>query len=504
MFNWFWRSRPTHEVSRYNTLVECDDGWLLHSQMKGTLLLLSDEKAEVYRRLSDGDFSLATPTFVETLKNGGFLKPAGFDERETIGRFWDENVNSPIAKALTIVTTDRCNLGCTYCYEKKTEWRMMTEEVQEQVERFLDEYLTATPTKSFGVTWFGGEPTLNMRCIERLSAYIDMLCSKLGVPWEPFIITNGTTLTPHVINRLKACKIKGLQITVDGIKEDHDALRPYLSQMKIEDMHEHQIAQRQKIDPNFGSLPIIGQAPESPKSSFEDIIRNVGHCYDAGLQVALRINVSKINKDRVEALYELAHERGWMEKSEDGGIVRVYTNAIFDGCGGACSSQMTKEEHARFELSLNRWSQERSAEAYRRNLRFTGDTCTANKNFQFVVNPSGAIIKCWHHSTDDSHAIGHITNLEFATKGSKGLDKYEFNPMNDAECYECHVLPMCMGGCKANNQFAEKGYDGNHDMGCMSTRYVLPQEIRQLYKLTKESRAKKEEVELELVAAPRQ
>lgn len=481
-----------YEVSRYNTLVKCDDGWLLHSQMKGTLILLDDAKANIYHRIVEGDFSEVTPGFFKILEAGGYLKKVGYDEREKIGEFWEKNVNSPVAKALTIVTTDRCNLGCTYCYEAKSEWRMMSDDVQTQLETFIEAYLTSTPTKSLGITWFGGEPTLNMKCIERISAFVDNICKELDIPWEPFIITNGTTLTGNVINRLMNCKLKGLQITLDGIKEDHDAMRPYLASMKIEDMNKFQIEQRRKSNPNFGLLPVIGQSPkpEMPRSSFDDIIRNVQNCYDAGLQVSLRVNVDKINKNRVEMLYQMISDRGWMQANEKGGIVRVYTNAIFDGCSGSGCNQMTKEEHAKFELSLNSWSQKRSAEAYRKSLRFTGDTCTANKNFQFVINPSGAIIKCWHHSTDDSHSIGHISDLKFATEGSKGRDKYEFNPMLDKECYECSVLPMCMGGCKANNRFVEEGYNGRHDMGCISARWTLPQEILQLYKLTKQTKEK--------------
>ncbi len=487
MFGLFSKKAQKLEVSRYNTLVRCEEGWLLHGQMKGALILLDEEKYEQYVRFSNGDHKNISKKFIKILNDLGYLKPLGFDERETIGEFWDKNVNSANAKALTIVTTDRCNLGCTYCYEAKSDWRLMTDEVQEQLEKFIDVYLNSTPTKTLGITWFGGEPTLNMKCIERITKYVDDLCNKLKISWVPYIITNGTTLKQNVVKRLIDCKIKGLQITIDGIKEDHDLKRPYLAQMKIEDMNEFQVEQRKKIDSSFGSLPILGQAPAPviSKSSFDDIIENVGNCYDAGLVVSLRINVDKINKNKVEDLYKMIYDRGWMEKNEKGGVVRVYTNPIFDGCSGRSNTQMTKKEHTELELSLDKWSQEKSSEAYRKALKFSGDTCTANKHYQFVINPSGAIIKCWHHSTDDSHAIGHITDLEIAKNGSKSRDKYQFNPIEDAECYDCSVLPICMGGCKANNQFVEKGYSGNHDMGCISARYALPQQIVQLYNMSK-------------------
>ncbi len=483
------RFRPQLGVSRYNTLVSCDDGWLLHSQMKGTLLLLDEQRKADYERIVKGDFKAVPKSFVKRLHAGGFLKPKDLDERNQIAEVWNLTVNAPQAKALTIVTTDRCNLGCTYCFEAKTEWRMMDEKVQQQLEVFIQKYLTSTPTSSLGVTWFGGEPTLNMQCIERLTKFIDALCKQHGIAWHPYIITNGTTLTEKVVDRLVACQLKRLQITVDGIKEDHDVMRPYLADMKIEDMNEHQIHQRRQVDPSFGlSLTILDQAPAScgPRSSFEDIIRNVGTCYEKGLEVSLRINVDNRNKDRIQDLYEMIAEKGWLKRSAKGGLVSVYTHAVFDGCSSKGCEKMSKKEHAELDLSLNKFFKQKTSDGSRRGLTFTGDTCTANKKFQFVINPGGAILKCWHHATDDSHGIGHISNLDFASKGTDGRDKYDFDPMKDPECYECPVLPICMGGCKANNRFAEEGYAGEHERGCISSKHVLPEEIRHLYELAKE------------------
>ena len=467
-------------------MVKCEDGWLLYNQIKGSLLLLNDEKAKIYENIMSGIIDDKYHNFIKILEDGGFLKQVGFDEKDYLADVWDKNVNSHLNKSLTIVTTDRCNLGCGYCFEKKTEWRMMKPDVQSKLMSFIKTYLTSTETKSFSVTWFGGEPTLNMSCIENLTEFIEVECKKIGIDWHPYIITNGTTLTPHVVKRLKNCKINKMQITIDGLKDDHDKMRPYLSQMNIKDMNEYQILQREKIDSKFKSnrllsLHMADSPPENPKSSFDDIMRNIEYCYEAGIDISLRVNVNNINKNRVKDLFDFIQQKGWMNKNADGGVVRVYTHLVFDGCAGNSSSQLTKEEHAEFEIAIDQTVMEKTSESYKKSLRFTGDTCTANKKYQFVINPSGAIIKCWHHATDDSYAIGNITDLSFATSGALNRDRYEFNPLNDQECSNCSVLPICMGGCKANNQFMEKKYEGKHDVGCVSARFTLPQQIKQLY-----------------------
>lgn len=478
--------KTQYELSDYNTLVQHEDGWLIHSQMSGALLLLDDENKAYYDCLKEKNTKKVPKDFLELLNEKGFFKKfLGEDERIRMEESWNITTNASEYKSLTIVTTDRCNLGCTYCYEAKTEWRMMDEKVQNQLKDFLDVYLTSSPTKGFGVTWFGGEPTLNMQCIENLTEHIRKVCKENDIPWSPYIITNGTTLTQKVVDRLLACDCRNMQITVDGIKDDHDVKRPYLNQMKIEDMQEHQIAQRRKIEPTFGLLPIL--QPEKPKpikSSFEDIINNIGTCVKSGIGVSLRVNVDSSNAHNVIKLYELIQEKGWLHKNEQGGIVRVYTHAVFEGCGKTCG-RMTMEDHADLELKLNEWTNQHAPESFRKNVKYTGDTCTANMKHQFVVNPGGALLKCWHHATDDSHGIGFITDLSFATQGSGSRDKYNFSPFKDQECNSCHILPICLGGCKVNNKFDKSGYDIKNYEGCMTARWNLPQEIKQLYNTSK-------------------
>lgn len=492
MFEFLNRNK-NFELSLYNDLIKYEDKYLLFNQISGMLIMINEKNAQEYKRIEAGDFKKISKSLVKTLIKGGFLKKKGVEEREELRDIWEKNVNSTLHKSLTIVTTDRCNLGCTYCYEKKTEWRMLNEEVQEQLKKFTYEYLSSTKTKFFRVTWFGGEPTLNMQCIENLTQYFDKICKELNIPWVPHIITNGTTLNKNVVSRLKACKINALQITVDGIKEEHDAKRPYLSSMKIEDMNEYQIEQRKKIQPSLPLLNVIGQSPkpEKTRSSFDDIVNNIKNCYDEGIKVSLRINVDKSNKESAIKLYNLIKSKGWTIESENGGLVSIYTHPIFDGCGGSSADQMTRKEFSEYELEITSKMSE-NENSVRKSMTFTGDTCTANKNFQFVINPSGKIVKCWHHSTDDSYACGSIYDLELARKGASHIDKYKFNPFDDQECYNCHVLPLCMGGCKANNQFPEKGYSGTHDIGCVSLRWTLPEDIKNLYEVSKKERKENE------------
>ena len=461
-----------YKESKYNTIVKCNEGHLLHNQMTGGLILLDDEKYQQWLNITKFH-KLVDAQFLQYLIDEKFLINHDHDELEVIANLWEKGINNSANKSLTIVTTDRCNLGCTYCYEEKSEWRNMDTETQERLKVFLRTYIESSPTTNFKVTWFGGEPTLNLQCIENLTAYIDELCGRLNIPWSSYMVTNGTTLTESVIARLQKCKVNRMQVTVDGMKEYHDQLRPYLSDLRIEEMNQFQIAQRQKIEPNFGLLPILDQ-PQPKRSSFDEIVKNLDACYKAGMKVDLRVNVGESNKDCVGAFFKFIEDKGWPRANAVGGRIAAYAHTIFEGCGDCPTA--SREEESKKEIEYSRISGQSLG-----SLAFTGGTCTANKNHQFVINSSGAIVKCWHHATNDKHAISNIDNLDIARNGSEEYDKYKFNPLEDEECRTCSVLPLCLGGCKQSNNFDKEGYAGKKYHGCLSVRWSLPERILETY-----------------------
>lgn len=461
--------RARYQKSRYNVLLPCPDGGhILFNQMSGMMITMDDDAYAGYSGTPRG-------ALLKMLVDGKFLVPEGYDERDHLRKDWEATTSHTLDKCLTIVPTDRCNLGCVYCYEDKADWRNMTQETQDRVMDFGRVYLRSTPTRTLNVIWFGGEATLNMEAIERLSSFFMAECKSLGVTYTTYLVTNGTTLTPAIIERLGKCGIKKMQITVDGLKDDHDAMRPFLREMRIEDMTEVQIAQRRKVSPAFGmSLSIIGQEDvvRKPQSSFDVIMKNLRALHVQGVRVDLRANVNHRNKEGVKKLKEQLDAEGLTVSHPSGGCVVIYSHPVFESCTGRSESQMTKVEHAVFEQELHPKAER---------LGYTGITCTANMDFHFVINQRGGITKCWQHATDISREIGTVADLDLAATGTSKKDPLRFSPLDDPECRECHVLPLCMGGCKANNKFDREGYDGEHQMGCETVRYTLPDKVLKMY-----------------------
>jgi uncharacterized protein len=466
-------------ASRYNAVVPCPDGGhLLYNQMSGALLVLNDRRLAEYESLAKGGGS---GPFHDLLRSGQFLIAADSDERDMIADQWGKVVYSSQMKAVTIVPTDRCNLGCGYCYEEKAGWELMSPEIAMQVMNFVQRLILATPTKRLAVTWFGGEPTLNMNCVEALSLSFITTCDQLGIAYEPFLVTNGTTLTPRVLEKLRRCRIRRMQVTVDGLAGDHDVKRPYLAD--VVNPNEAQKAQLARIN-----LPVLDQQQRAPRSSFATIMANARAAREHGFEVKIRMNTDRANQAGVRDLFRLLQAEGLLERHSSGGVILAYSAPIFEGCGGCSPQQMTRGEHAAFEAELR--AEGLATDSWRfRDLRFTGATCTANLNYDFVINQRGELTKCWHHATDGKHVIGTVADLHLAELGSRGSDPLAFDPLEDAECRDCPVLPLCMGGCKANNEFPQLGYQGRKDMGCHAARFTLPDHVVAMYRLRKTENA---------------
>jgi uncharacterized protein len=466
------------KVSNYNVIIENKDGFVFYNQISGSLLLLDKNQFEQYRKLLKNNFFIDS-SLLKAFRENNFIVSEDFNEVNYMKRAYEEKKYKSYHKQLTIVPTDKCNLGCFYCYEEKSQWKNMSQEVIEQTKKFVETFLKSSPTNSLGVTWFGGEPTLNLSCIEELNSHIRTICDKNKIEYSQYMVTNGTNINDKVIERLLAIGVKDFQITVDGYKEDHDESRPFLTDLSIEEMSDTQIEQRRKIEPNFGKfLNIIDQPPVQKKkrSTYDQIINNLQLMHKNGFSVSLRCNIGSHNIKNHYKLLNHLEELGLTKKSEKGGMVTPYVSQIFDNELNENLRDLTREEFSNFEMETKiKFCGNTSATA---NLtHFNGDSCTANKQYSFCISQSGKLTKCWHHVSNEKYVIGDVFDLNLAKVGSCD----EYSPFDDKECVSCHVLPTCMGGCKEGNSFYEEDYNAQKYHGCGTVRWNIRARVNALY-----------------------
>ena len=116
---------------------------------------------------------------------------------------------------LTILPTEKCNFRCVYCYET-FELGNMSEKTVKGIKNLLSE--SVKTIKHLKISWFGGEPTLNMNAIVEISSHIIELQKQYKFKYESIMTTNAYLIDSEVMSNLCNLGINNFQITLDGEK----------------------------------------------------------------------------------------------------------------------------------------------------------------------------------------------------------------------------------------------------------------------------------------------
>ena len=154
--------------------------------------------------------------------------------------FGDENIGfERSTRILTFQVTEACSLACTYCYETHKEFsHKMPFEVAKTV---IDQLLTDDPRianyypsknmPGIVLDFIGGEPLLEIDLIDQIVDYFRITAARLHHPWASHytitLCSNGLAYFSPKFQEFIAKNIDnlGLNISIDGTKELHDAAR---------------------------------------------------------------------------------------------------------------------------------------------------------------------------------------------------------------------------------------------------------------------------------------
>lgn len=166
--------------------------------------------------------------------------------------------------------TERCNLRCTHCYQAGAsaeelsldEFRELLEEISDMLQVWSKAY-QLTFSSSLNIT--GGEPLLRQDLFEILTE-----AEKQG--FAVYLLTNGTLVDADKAAHLAAAGVRGVQVSIEGPEEIHDAIRG--------------------------------------EGSFAAACRGVTHLVAAGLTVTLNATLSALNADRFRDMITLCSSLG--------------------------------------------------------------------------------------------------------------------------------------------------------------------------------------------------
>jgi len=333
--------------------------------------------------------------------------------------------------SFTVAVNNVCNLSCSYCYEVRSRVFMS----RETSERFVVFAAANGGTCGFAdVQWYGGEPLMSAELVIATSEKLKRTLAELDAGYSSSIITNGTLLTNELAERLLGAGVSSAQITLDGKRSDHD---------------------RRRVTPR--------------KKGTYDRILNALENIPSEMRVSLRVN---IDNDNYSGLEEMLQDVAGLKMRCPLVINFSPLLPYGEGCKTRAGASFWASWRPIQDPGLRIAELLRTSCALGLSVQLPVNTdplCTAVTRQALVVEPDGALKKCWTDIGSLSGVVGHIDDpLSLDDKGL--IDWLSFDPIAASECHDCDLLPMCMAGCP----WAVRNGIGLPDR-CHPMRGVMPQ-----------------------------
>lgn len=347
----------------------------------------------------------------EILFNLGFLIDSNFDEMADLQKRFIEEKSDMKNLALGIVLTKACNFRCIYCNQEHTSDSFSDDDASRVIE-YIKKSLYGV--KSFNITWWGGEPLLKISMIEQISNQLISLCHKNNTNYNAFISTNGSLINLNIAERMLACQINNIQISIDGPAKWHNKQRPTLSK----------------------------------KDSYKLVLNGISNLvktYNTERRfITIRIQLTRQMEIEINEWVKLFNDLQSYKNNIILHLVPVHETFRFDIHDTISTNEMESQYIKVIELGLQNGFVFADQSILGRNSLMY---CGAIPDRGWFVLPGARITKCNNTFDDPNNDCGKIMPNGNLTLFSQAQKWIEFSPFTLDKCRHCSVLPVCMGGC---------------------------------------------------------
>ena len=426
MFNVRVPLSARNEVFLMNTFT---DAQLVVSQ--DVVALLDRLATSTDERLSAEDVEVTGE-----LAEHGFVVDSREREREVLNAYFSRFREDTSELRVTVLTTLQCNFACDYCFQGdhgdyNKFAAKMTLETASKVAGWIEDRLDETRAKGFVLTFFGGEPLLNLPVMYELAERAFDACQLRGVSLRISIITNGLLLTPEVVDRLLPFGLKGIKVTLDGDRDTHNRMRPL----------------------------------RGGQGTFDRIVENVRRVAD---KVAISIggNFDASSVDSYPGLLDFLMEQEFADKlakvafkpiirektpeQSKGLIPLTAVNANGKPLGGTC---MTSAGAGSSICDTCHFVDEKMSflreETRKRGFKTVDGVhmgpCEIHKRHAHTIGPDGALYACPGFTGEPKLSVGHIQKPQESWQAAA---EKRFDVLAAwKQCGDCAYIPVCAGGC---------------------------------------------------------
>jgi len=202
-------------INNYFHLFYRNSVWYGYANIRNKLWILSDKEALIVQEYLNGlsveDIELKHSFHSSDIEK--FLRE--LIEGITPEKYFNQPSIIPDLKAMLLIISEKCNFSCTYCYGQYGQKEGMM-----SVSTALNAVKFAANEGIFNISFFGGEPLLNMSVIKAVTEYIES--EKLSISLA--LTTNGSLVTEEVAKYFAAHNIRA-SVSMDGTEAEHNKTR---------------------------------------------------------------------------------------------------------------------------------------------------------------------------------------------------------------------------------------------------------------------------------------
>lgn len=396
-----------NKLSKYVHLIDNDSNVILYHLIGDKIIALQSDLVDLV--FSDNDdfmeeLELKHPDLFSQMQGMGMIVPDNKDEAQELLTEWEKKDSDSTYFGIIINPTLDCNLRCWYCYEDHRAGTLMKEEVLTSIFHLIDRKVEEPELKELNISFFGGEPLMVFRTVVLpLLEYGSVRCVEKNIGFSSNFTTNGVLLTDevvHALQKMQFCKPITFQITLDGNRESHDAVR----------------------------------FTHGNKPTYDLIVKHIHAALFANFKVGVRFNYTINNIDTfVDVIKEFRDLPKVLKKNIRFNFQQVWQDR-------ESSSEVLEKTTEISDLFKDDGLEVDYDNSFRR------QNCYADTLNCIVLNYNGDLFKCTARDfkTEIREGVLHPDGiLEWNERFYQRMSvKYA-----NTDCRNCSILPICNGGC---------------------------------------------------------
>lgn len=355
---------------------------------------------------------------------------------------------------LTVLPTNKCNFGCSYCYAAAGRDNSTIE--LPRLQRAIDYFFDSKPAgfnRPLTISFMGGgEPLMATDIVREAVAYARQKAMEKLQKLNIRIITNGSMVDNDFI---EFCKSQKVEVSV--------------------------------------SFDVVKDVQNVQRGEYDTVVRNLTTMCDAGLSVQVNTTITPLNVAQMQGMLETIHEK-WPEINAV--MFEPVTGRL--GMDNEGLGRFLETYRKNFVSCMNKadeYGMSMTSFAYLRTVFPLDRACPG----ELCVTSHGDITGCYCVGSPkaplyEETKYGEVDDRKVTFDEERYRRLMKENVYNLPECADCKVKWNCGGGCYYQRHLYDADY---HELQCNFTRNFVEDIIR--YRVERYIKEKHGQVQLPLL-----